>query len=535
MPTITINKKDFEKLLGKKLPLDKLKDRISMLGTDLDSIEGNTITVEVFPNRPDLLSEEGLARALSSFIGHKTGLKQYKVKKSSYKAKIDKKTQKVRPYAVAAVVKNIKLDDPTIESLMQLQEKIHTTHGRNRKKVSVGVYDLSAIKFPLTYTTKPKSFKFTPLEMDKELTLLQILQRHPKGRDYAHLLENFNEFPIWIDAKKQVLSMPPIINSEETKVKPSTKNLFIDVTGLDEKAVEEALNIIVTALAERKADIYEVKIGNKSYPDLKPKEMKLDLNYTNKTLGLALNPAQLKKLLEKMGFGIKANKVLIPAYRTDILHPIDLVEDIAIAYGYENFEEEIPKVATIAEEDKNAKLYRKIAEILVGLKFLETNTYHITSKDNLNKKMNAELPCIKIENALTKDYNVLRSWLIPSLMQVLNENTHNEYPQIIFEIGTVFKEKEEVNRLAVLITHTKANYTEIKQVLDVIMNALNFEYKIEETEHNSFIPGRVGRVIVKGEKVAYIGELHPAVLQNWKLEMPVAALELNLTDLFKVI
>ncbi len=534
MPTITLDKKDLLKQVGKNIPDDKLKDRISMLGTDLESINKDNVEVEIFPNRPDMLSAEGFARALSSFIGMKKGLKEYKINKSNYVAKVDKKVTKIRPYAVAAVIKGIKLDNPIIESLMQVQEKLHATFGRNRKKASIGVYDLNKINFPINYTTKPNNFKFTPLEIKNELTLSQILVKHPKGRDYAKLLDGFSDFPIWIDSNNQVLSMPPIINSEETRVTDETKDIIIDVTGTDLSTIEHALNMIVTGLADRGGKIYSVKVGNEIYPKLAPIKLKLDLNYVNKILGLELTENQVKSLLEKMGHDYKKPYVLVPAYRADIFSQIDLVEDIAISYGYENLEPVIPNVATIAKEDELEVFKNKIANLLVGFGLIETNTYTLTSKLKQSKLMNTKVKVVELENALNEEYNVMRAWVTPSLLEVLKNNRQHEYPQRIFEMGDVFTPKEK-SRLAVALAHKATDYTEVKQILDYLLTTLGLEYLIEEVNHDSYIPGRVGRVIVKGKEVAFIGEVAPEVLSNFALEVPVSTFELNLTDLFDVI
>lgn len=534
MPTITLDKKDLLHLVGKKLSNEKLKDRISMLGTDLEQVSDKEITVEIFPNRPDLLSSEGFARALSSFVGVEKGLKKYKVNKSNYVVNVDKTVRNVRPYAVCAVVKNVKLNDAAIESLMQVQEKLHTTHGRNREKASIGVYDLDTIKFPLTYTTKPEDFEFTALETTKEQSLSLILEKHQKGAEFKHLLEKFEEYPIWLDANKQVLSMPPIINSEETRVTEKTKNLFVDVTGTDEQAVEQALNIIVTSLSDRNGKIYSVKVGSKTYPNLEPKKIKISPSYLNKRLGLNLTEREIYTLLQKMGIDYKKPYVYVPSYRTDILHEIDVAEDVGIAYGYENFEPEIPNVATIAEENSFEKFKNKIANLLTGYGLFETNTYNITNKENQTKKMRVDMNVVRIANALNEEYDVLRTWMVPSLLDVLKNNKHHEYPQRIFEIGSVFIPKEK-SRLGVLLTHKNTNYTEARQILDSLFSLLDINYEIKETEHDSFITGRVARVYVKGEGVAYIGELHPEVLENFELEMPVVGFELNLSDLYKLI
>ena len=542
MPTITLDKKDVMNLIGKEIPDDELKDRISMLGTDLEKVDDSEIVVEVFPNRPDLLSEEGFSRALSSFIGAKTGLKKYDVKKSNFKVNVEKSVENVRPFIRCAILKNVNLSDEAIKSLMQLQEKLHLTHGRKRKKVAIGVHDFNAIKFPLVYkAVKPDAISFVPLDMKTEMNLAEILAKHPKGRDYAFVLEGLSKYPIIIDAKNDVVSFPPIINGVVTQVKEHTKNLFIDVTGLDVNAVTQALNILVTSLDDRGAEIYSLDIDNVVSPDLNQRKMKVELSYVNKLLGLNLNEKKFVELLSRMGLGYDKD-VLIPAYRGDIIHPVDIVEAAAIAYGFENFEPEIPNIATIAEENSFEKFKTKVANILIGLGMIETNTYHITNKENLNKKMNLKLDCVELSNALTIDYNVLRSWMIPSLMDVLKFNKNREFPQKIFEMGICFKENkeketgvEEFTRLAVLISHTKSNFTEIKQVLDYLFKMLGLEYKTEDTEHTSFIKGRVGRVVVNEKKLAYIGEISPEVITNWELEMPVAALELNLTELFELI
>lgn len=547
MPTITLNKKVFEGLVGKKLPLDKLKDRISMLGTDLESIEGNEIMVEIFPNRPDMLSEQGFARAFSSFIGVRTGLRKYNVKSSGEKVIIDSSVKDVRPYTACAIVRNLKFNDEKIKEVIQIQEKLHVTFGRNRKKAAIGIYPLEHIKLPITFFGEdPKKVKFQPLEFPKEIDGMQILSLHPAGRDYAHLLEGMKKFPFFKDADGKILSMPPIINSHDTgKISEKTSEVFIECSGFDFNTLEKCLNIIVTSLSEMGGTIYSMELN---YPDkkiitpcLEPEEMKIDLDYINKRLGLELSEKEIKDYLEKMGYGYSNKKVLVPAYRADVLHQVDFVEDIAIAYGYENFDPEIPKVATIGEEDEFEIFRKKISEILAGLGLLEVNTYHITSQENQTTKMGVNMGLIQLENALTAEYSHMRAWIIPSLMEVFQGNKHNEYPQNIFDIGTIFKKDEtaetnvtEHTRLAVGLCNESADFTKIKQVFDYLMRMAGFKYEFKDDEHPSFIPGRVARVSVKGKKIAYIGEISPRVLENFDMQMPVSAFELNLTELFEL-
>ncbi|MBW3003290.1 phenylalanine--tRNA ligase subunit beta [Candidatus Woesearchaeota archaeon] len=549
MPTVTLNKKIFEQLVGKKLPLDKLKDRISMLGTDLDKIEGNEIIVEVFPNRPDMLSEQGFARAFSSFIGVKTGLRKYDVKKSGYNLIVEKSLPKQWPYAFACIVKGLKFDDEKIREVIQIQEKLAMTMLRKRKKGGIGLYPLEKITFPVRFTgMDPDKIKFRPLEYPKEITGRQILSKHPTGRTYGHLCEGWTKYPVFVDSKGIIMSMPPIINSHDVgKIDETTKDVFIEVTGTDPIICQKALTIIVTALSDMGGTIYSIECMQQDgkrldIPMLAPEKWDIEPKFVNKMLGLELKEQDMKKLLEKMGYGYEKGKVLVPAYRADIMHQVDFVEDIAIAYGFEKFVPEIPNVSTIGEEDKFEIFKRYIAEILSGLNLLECETYNITNPDNLNKKMNNDSKYIKLSNALTADYSVLRSWILPNLMQVFQENKHYEYPQNIFGIGTVFKENsktetgvEEFTRVAVALCGMDSDYTKIRQVFDYLMQCLDMKSQFASEDHPSFITGRCVRVKSEGKGIAYMGEVSPEVLRNWDLDMPVAAFELNLTELFNII
>ncbi len=562
MPTITLNKEVFEQLVGKKLPLEQLKDRISMLGTDLEKIEGNEIEVEVFPNRPDMLSEQGFARAFSSFIGVKTGLRKYEVKTSGKKVIIDSSVKTVRPYTACALVKNLKFNDEKIREMVQIQEKLHVTYGRNRKKIAIGVYPLEKIEFPVTYRAEiPSKIKFHPLEAAQEMTGLQILSHHKAGREYGHLLDGLDKFPIFVDANHNILSLPPIINSHLTgKVTPETDSLFIECSGFDLHTLTICLNIIVAALSEMGGEIYSLELDYETEkritPNLTPEKIKLDLNYINQRLGLKLQEKEAKELLERMGYGYENSQVLIPAYRADILHQADLAEDIAIAYGYENFLAEIPNVATIGAEAPSEHFYNKVREILVGLKMLEVKNYHLMTKLELHEQMNFNSPTnssenyVSLKNALG-DYNHLRNSLLPSLMKNLHENRHYEYPQTIFEIGRVFNHEtsetkteqriktetgvHEQEHLAVVLCHEKADFTEIKQILDALIDSLGLHAKVKESSHPSFITGRIGEIFVKEKKIGTIGSLSPQVIANWNLVLPVVGLELNLEELFSIL
>jgi len=545
MPSITLNKKVFEQLVGKELPLEELKDRISMLGTDLEDIKDNEIYVEVFPNRPDMLSEPGFARAFSSFINVKTGLRKYVIKESNNKVIVDASVKGIRPYTACAIVKGLHFDEERLQQIIQIQEKLHVTYGRNRKKCAIGIYPMEKITFPITYKAEtPAKIKFKPLEAHREMTAAEILEEHKAGKEYAHLLQGLAKYPIFIDAKGEILSMPPVINSDKTgRVTEDTKDVFIECSGFDFDVLSTCLNMIVTALADVGGEIYSIRLeypdGIKTTPQLTPTKMKLDLLYVNKRLGLSLSEKDAGKLLEKMGYGFEQGQVLVPAYRADILHQVDFVEDIAIAYGYENFQEEIPNVATIGEEDAFEKFAKKVRELLVGMQLLEVKNFHLTTKEDLSTKMNLTIEPIPLKNAIG-DHNHLRNAIMPSLMKTLAENQHHEYPQNIFEIGRIFVPWDtetgvlEPEHLNVMLCHDKTDFTEIRQVLEALIHALGLECAVKESDHPPFISGRSGDITIHGKKMGVIGELHPQVITNWQLTMPVVCFEMNLGILFEL-
>lgn len=545
MPTVTLSRKVVESIIGKKLSVDKLKDRISMLGTDLEHISDTEIVVEVFPNRPDMLSEQGFARALSSFLGVKKGLRKYQIRKSGYSVFVDQSVT-MRPYTVCAIVKNLTLTDERIRELMQVQEKLSTTHGRNRKKSEYGIYPLEKIKFPITYIAKdPETVTFQPLGFDKAVLASMVPDHHPKGKAYRHLTEGWTKYPFFIDAENNVLSMLPFTNSNDTgRIGLDTKDVFVECTGINFENVSVALNIIATMLADMGGAIYSLDIvyphRTITTPDFTPQKLKLNLIRINKLLGLGLDFSEAKKYLEMMGYGLAGTTVLIPAYRADILHQCDLVEDIAIAYGYENIGEEIPRVATVAEESPLNRFTMRLIELFIGAGLQETCNYHLLSHDELSKMMGSTTPVVHLKNALV-DYGCIRNSLIPSLLKVLAQNQHNDYPQNIFEMGMTFHHDNtavytiaEQNTCGVALCHEKADFTTIRQVIDLMCRALAVKGKVEECSYPGFVDGRTARMVAKNSQIAVFGEIHPETLANFNLSMPVAAAEINIDALFSI-
>ena len=544
MPTVTLDKKQVLKHIGKNFSDKQLEERIPLIGVDLEEINNNEIITEIFPDRPDMMSEAGFGRALRSFFDVKLGLKKYKIVKSKERVIVDKNLKNVRPYTAVALVKGLNFNDEKIKEVVQLQEKLHVTYGKNRQRCAIGIYPFENIKTPIRFKAmKPEEIVFKPLDSNKEMNGYEILDNHPKGKEYGYLLKKYKNYPVFIDSDNRILSLTPIINSEYTgRVTSSTKDVFVEVSGHNYEICKGCLNMIVSALSDMGGKVNSMSLeypGKKiNSPDLNPEKFNISKNYLNKIVGMDLTDSNLKKYLGRMGYEVKGNTVYIPAYRVDILHQIDIAEDIAVGYGYDQFNEEIPRVSTLGQEDKFEKFKGKLANVLVGLNFLESYTFSLSNTERLNYKMGTELNVVRLKNALTEDYNSLRNWMIPSLLEVLSNNKHHEYPQNLFEIGSVFlKGKSETgvfeeDRLCVVLCHSKANFTESKQVLDSVLGSLGVNFKIKEGDHKSFIPGRVGDVIVGNKKIGVIGEVHPSVLTSWDLDMPVSCFELDAKALF---
>jgi phenylalanyl-tRNA synthetase beta chain len=261
MPSVSYDMGDLSHLLGRQIDLESLRQIVPMMGVDMEEVTAEKITLEVFPNRPDMLNIEGFARALRGFMGIETGYKEYPVSDSGIVLNVDPSVDDVRPAVAAGVIMDAEMDDYAVKSIMDMQEKLHLTHGRNRAKVAIGIHDLDTVKPPFTYkAVDPDSVSFVPLEMDRPMSLRKILSAHPKGRDYAAILEGKDKYPVFVDSAGDVLSFPPIINGELTKLTDRTRNLFLDITGTSQQAVDFALNIIAASLADRGGKIRTVRI-----------------------------------------------------------------------------------------------------------------------------------------------------------------------------------------------------------------------------------------------------------------------------------
>ncbi|MHA1220407.1 MAG: phenylalanine--tRNA ligase subunit beta [Candidatus Heimdallarchaeota archaeon] len=549
MPVIDIPLKKINKLLGKPLTLDELEEYCLQIGADIDDKKDDVIKVEYNPNRPDFGSIPGFARALKGVSGLELGLPTYKLKASNCVVKVEKSVEKVRPFIQCAIVRGLSLDEESIADLMNTQETIHWVVGRDRKKVSIGIHDLRDIEQPFRYFgVDAKTHAFLPLGEETEMTPQEICQKHPKGMKYAHLVEQDGIVPFLVDKNDGVLSFPPIINGILTLVTTKTKDVFIDCTGTDKKAVKHALEILTSSFAEEGYQVESVTIetwsGEKIIaPTFGYDTWKLRPKYVKDVLGLDLTREELEKNLKKARFGIDTSSkdkqniiVKVPAYRTDILHEIDLIEEVAISYGYHNFEAELDNIPSIGKEHPAFKLQNKLRNVVAGLGFIEMVSFTIVSDEWHYKKMRTTGKPVTIQNPLSSEFNIVRDSLIPSLVRILQKNKPYSLPQKIFDVGNISRldatEETQATReifLSGAIIHSKVDFVEIKSNVEAILKALGIEkYKLSSTDHPSFFEGRCAKIMVAGDKVGIFGEIHPEVLTNFELENPVGAFEFEI-------
>ncbi len=540
MAVIEINKEYLEKLVGCKLTEKDYTERIPLFGCPLEKMDEISVNFEIEPNRPDLLSVEGFARAIKLFLSKKPKLTVYKTTESGIKLKVDKSVKPVRPEIVCAIVRDVKITDDLISSIMQVQEKIHDTLGRKRKKVAIGIHDMSKVTPPFIYkAVKPESVKFVPLDMDRSISLKEILEIHPKGINYADILKDSEKYPIILDKNEKILSFPPIINGELTRVTKGTNELFIDITGTDYIAINQALKILVTSFADRGCKIETVRLDGevkRTTPDLSRWKIKADDEYINKLLGLELDKNEIETLLKKMDIGMDGNYATIPPYRADIMHQIDIVEEVAIAYGYDNFEPTIPNVPTIGKPLEKKDFYFSIKEIMIGFGFQEVINLTLSNYEDEFDKMNVERKSVaETMNSVTPECNIFRRNLLPSLIDVISKNQHYEYPQKIFELGDAVEldEEEETGTknlkfLSCVIADMSVSYEDISSVLDGVMNNIGIGYNLRKYDHPSFIEGRAAKVFAGKKAIGTIGEINPKVMENWNINVPVVAFEIDL-------
>ena len=541
MPVIELSYSRLQKLIG-KVSKKQISDSLPFLGLDIEFEDKDLIRIEYSPNRPDYSTDYGVALGLQGLLGIKTGSVKLNIKKSNkYCIIVKPNVSKIRPYLTGIVAKNGKIDDKMIKQLMTMQEDLHFGIGRKRKKSSIGIHDLDTISFPLIYTTTNKNHKFIPLNSKKELSISKILTDTETGKDYGYLLGQSSQVPIIMDVNENTISFPPIINASITTVTTKTKNLFVEVTGINKEDVEDMLSVVATILQSAEFTLEHIQISGakNSSPKLQEKKISIDPLLINQTLGLNLNTSTIITSLKKSRLNAlsKGKNIIcaIPAYRFDIFGPMDLVEEVALGYGIQNFESVLSPSQTIGQINPVSLQLKSLSQTMIGLGFLEALNSSLSSKRVLYDMTNRNsTKIISVLDSKSQEHTILRDSILPGLLENLSRNIHESYPQKMFETGSIFNLDNQISEktnLVVVSAHKDANFTEIKSVLQTILN-IGFGIQIEtKTAINpSFKNGHCADVIFNENIIGIIGEIDSKIIDNYKIRVPVVGFEISLSN-----
>jgi len=560
MPSYTCNKNDLLALIGdSSLSLDALENLLEYAKSEMKSFDEETCELKLEnndTNRPDLWSSEGTARQIRTCCYKKAVHYPFfeAQPEDSHTIIVDESVTAIRPFIGGFMVTGITVDDLLLAQLIQSQEKLCENYGRSRDLIAIGIYDASQMRLPVHYRgVRPDSVRFAPLDFEEEMTLDEILTKHPKGIQYAPLVKGKERYPLITDSRDKVLSFPPVINSNDLgRVVPGNNHLFVEATGLERDAITLALNILACNIHDRGGKITPFSVvypdGSKTVTPFRfDRKVELELSFAQKCTGEEISLDELIEKLKAMDLELTATDEAKnittwrpPAYRLDHLHAVDLVEDYCISRGYNNFVPEMPERFTKGAAAPVISWSDTLRELMTGMSFQEVMTYMLTSRDTLTAKMNDFSPNLEIENIMSESYSVVRSRLIPILLEIESKNQRSEYPHRIFETGEVAvpdSATADMTRteyhLAALIAHSSATFSELSSVLQALMYYLGIEYSLEKAEHPSFISGRVGKIKANNQSLGVIGEIHPQILENWGITCPCAAFELRTDTLLE--
>lgn len=558
MPVIPFSERDFRSLYGAEIETQTLLDTLPMLGGDLDSVDGDAIAIEYFPDRPDLVSVEGIVRAMRAFTGIAPGLQEYALAEPDGQLVVEETVAEVRPWIVMCRVEGFgPLDDDSLKALMDFQERLGHGIGRRRRRVAIGIHDAAHVRGPYRYTTVDGDYRFHPLQAEAEMSVSEVLTTHPKGTAYAHLLPKDGPYPVILDADGHLLSLPPCINGTHTELKVGTTDLILDLTGPQLGPIMTAMAILVAAFAERGAkvipfhvelpahDAYGDQAGTVMVaPQLNLRSATLRVSETERVLGFGLDGKGIITCLERLGHratldakNVGLVHVESPAWRADLLHEWDLIEDVAKGYGFANVVDAMPTAVSFGSSHPTVRRAADVRTALVGHGFLEATTLTISNERDQYDRFGLPRPDgddapVRVTNPITEDHTTLRSWLVPSLFQLLAVNTHRDYPQALFEVGQVVTNKAphaNAWRAAVVRADPKWGFTNIKGLAQALMQDLGVDAAVEEDDHPGFIAGRAARLVAPdGAVYGRFGEIHPRVLEAFEVKVPAVALELDL-------
>ena len=578
MPTIELSHESIryiQKLNGASHEPFDWSEWLPIMGCPVDVNNEDTIEIEVFPDRPDLLSHETMAKASRSFLGIGKTEVDLDIHEGDIDVIVDSSLAEVRPVIRGAIVRGVDIGsdqnqtDGFIQSLMDHQEKLHMTLGRRRRFASIGVHDLSSINPPFRVLTVPSEYSFLPLAGDEEMTIAEILEEHPKGAEYAHLMEGLDRFPVILDADDRVLSFPPIINGSHTTVNSETRDFFIDVTGWDERACDACLLLICLSLSERCGKVESVKIigdaSEVSSPRGDHRVHRVPDRLIKKILGLSMGSGDLAESLEKMGgrldetrtvtdgpneyqrwsdcaVGEKEHIVSMPRWRSDIMHPIDIIEDIAIGYGFENLPMQMSSLHLDAVPLKSSQLRRRFGESMRACGLQEVQSLTLSNeRDQFSKMRWGEIGgTATIANPITSEHTILRQSVLPSLLGLLAANRHHELPQRVYELGTVVRDVMNMDRGSWACAEVGSGFSSAKGIAQAVLRDMGaelseVEFQALETGFGPWIPGRGASVSIRGEVIGEFGEIAPEVGLSFGLKCPIHAGEFDLEMLGRLI
>jgi phenylalanyl-tRNA synthetase beta chain len=576
MPVVDVDPDELRDLTGHEEKDDEeLKSDLFALGLEFEGeTEDGEFQLEFAPDRLDRLSVEGVARSLRYQYGDDRGVYVPKTNDPDWTFRVDESVPDERPYVTGAIVRGVDLDDDALDSLIQLQEKLHATMGRKRVKGAIGIHDLTMLKGEvlteegtgdnsITYRgVDPEGDTFVPLDSDREMTPAEVLTDHPTGETYADIVSDYERYPAIYD-ELGLFSFPPVINGRRTEVSTDSRELLVELTGTDQWTIDRMCNVICYALDARGATIEAVDVeyadGTLERPDFEVDEKTVSHDRIEGMLGIDLDVPEVVDLFERSGLdaetaergaesgdGDTVYEVSVPPYRVDVLHPLDLVDDVGRAYGFNDLEPRYPEIGTVGGRHERSQLEDAVRTSLVGLGFEDLLNFHMISETENYDRMGVDPGSdvvgggdpVTITEPYSEDYTMLRTWALPSLVMVLSNNTHRSYPQHLAEIGLAAERDDaadthvaEHRTVAGVVANHDASYEDAKARLQALCVDYGVDLATPATDHPSFIDGRTAAVVIDGESVGVLGELHPSVIVEHDLEVPVAGFEFRLDAL----
>ena len=549
MPTISVKQNLLRRLVesrGRVHDVEDLAFRLPLMGTDIDTCDEDVLDIEIFPDRPDLLSPETLFHGMMPFLHDSPPSPRLAVKPGTISMRVAPELSDIRPVILGAVVRGLELDEDIIKRLMDHQEKLHFALGRGRKRASIGVHDLSTIEPPFRVEAVERTHSFIPLAMDDEMTIDEILDRHPKGVDYAHLLEGMDKVPIIFDYNDAVLSFPPIINGDHTTVTEKTRDIFIDVTGLDLRACESALMLICLQLSVLGGQVESVRVTTCEGKDWSingtPIEHKVERELVEGILGNSFSDDEIEEAIRRMGGQYKGDlsgvlSILMPRWRFDILHPIDLVEEVAIGHGYDDLAYDVPKAPLTAIPRQDGHLRRRIREALQGLGLIQIQSLTLSNDSDqfTSMRWKKDGAITRMKNPITTEHTILRQNILPGLLRLLAANRHHDLPQGVYELGTVVIDHTNRDRFAFLVAENSGGFSSLRGRIQALMRDLGCQdWTLEVLEGGPWLEGRSASIIVNGITVGECGELDPHVSESFDLNVPMSGAQIDVQLLASV-